>query len=282
MGFRLDHTLRREGLGSGASKLDGLLRLLDLGLPVPAFGALDGRELDSLDTDGSLSDAAKSGLRDFVRANSNEGHPPLFALRFDCKMETPDRRPPITLLNVGLRALDAKRLLTASGASIPSDRLQKLEQGRQFTPVEEKSSAGPEGELIAAAEQCLRQYRALFPNARTCDLIVQRMVFAIASGVSGNGICCNYPECHGADRLFKGVYLPDQQGIQLRKGAWGTPQVPLSDLLHIHAPSHAALRKAHASASKRFGPNPYFEFTIEAGTLYFLQHQERERFVAHV
>ena len=262
------------------TKIDGLLRLGEMELPVPPFGALDGRELDHLRTHQRLSDSAKFGIRAFVQADMEKGHPPLYALRFDCKTEAREPRPPITLLNVGLQGVQGKPVVTASGAAVPPECLRQLEPGRQFMLRNGPNRSCPSDEVMAAAEVCLTRYLDLFPAARDCDLIVQRMVFGIAEGVSGNGICCNYPESHGAERHFRGIYLPNQQGIQLRQGAWGTPQHALSELDRIHAQSYRALKEAHASASVRFGPNPYFEFTIEAGELYFLQYQERKRLVA--
>ena len=119
-----------------------------------------------------------------------------------------------------------------------------------------------------------------FPNAADCSLIVQRMVFGSAGGVSGNGICCNYPESHGENRMFRGIFLSHQQGIQLRSGAWGTPQVDLAELENICPTSYNALKLHFHAAQDLFGPNPYFEFTLEAGELFILQHEERVRFVA--
>lgn len=271
--LELDDTVKSQ-------KAEGLLRLMEMNLRVPEFAILSEQEFMFYKSTGHLSDRLVIGLKSFIDGVRRLGQLPVFALRCEATSRSLNIRPPKTCLNIGLSCVRDEALITGGGVLLNREKLLKLEPARVIDAGQFESKHATLDVLLNAVEVIYRRLIGLGNTGLSNSLIIQRMVFGNADAHSGNGICCNYPDTHQGDRYFRGIFLPGQQGIGLKPGSWGETQVDIKELAISNPARHGAIFEAFKMAEARFGQNPYFEFTIEADQLYFLQHENRMRFVS--
>ncbi len=265
------------------NKTDGLNKLVECGVPVPEFIALenllDCHEKNSM----SLSDNFYQKIDTFVKKVKVHGYLPLFSIR--CGSKYLDKTIPIpqTLLNVGFMSLPIceYKMYDYSFNDIEEFYFQqeyfyKKRIENTFPHEKIRAFANTTEELYFWAT---RIFELLFQRGIKSGIIIQRMVFGTLDRFSGNGICCTYPEEIDGDKRFKGVFLPMQNGLSVQKGSWGEKEIPLDELLQINSRAYFELRGIYDYLETKYGEGRHLEFCVEGSNVYILDHVTRIRFV---
>jgi hypothetical protein len=265
-------------------KIRGLVQLLEAGLPVPDALFLDEAEYEHYVRHQALSSATSEAIARFVASVREAGHVPLFSVRCDSKLGPVSTYTPHSLLCVGLRTIERGRVEQFwGGREVPWPLFEQVfrERASRLSPrvLEASPGATLHEELCLWLREIYEKLRGASQPHSAC-VVIQRMVFGCLDARSGNGICCNHPGEPHPSRRFKGVFMPQQLGISLVRGSWGTTDVNLSELRNIHPRAYFELRGMFDYLEEFHGPDRYLEFTIEGERLFLLQHSTRQRLVA--
>jgi pyruvate,orthophosphate dikinase len=173
-----------------------------------------------------------------------------------------------------LRELDAQALATLAHEGIA---LVAREAGRPFPqdPIEQLEAA-VEAVLRSIGSERASAYRHLhgIPDTLGTGVLLQRMVFGNAGGVSGAGVGFTRDPATGANRLYFD-FLFDAQGEDV---VAGRHRVPDQDELARIAPTVLAeVGEVRRALEAEFRDAQEFEFTVEDGRLFVLQTRTAKR-----
>jgi pyruvate,orthophosphate dikinase len=170
--------------------------------------------------------------------------------------------------------LDARTLAELTGEHL--ERYRAL-SGKPFpqNPLDQVEAA-VRGVLASWDAPKARDYRRLheLPEALGTAVILQRMVFGNAGGVSGSGVGFTRDPATGERRPYV-EFLPDAQGEDI-VGGRRTPDG--AGQLALLAPEvHQRLDQVCHALEAEFRDAQEFEFTVQDGELYLLQSRTAKR-----
>ena len=172
------------------------------------------------------------------------------------------------------RDLDTRTL-----AELVRDHLERFRalSGKPFSqnPIDQVEAA-VRGVLESWQAPKAREYRRLhdLPETLGTAVILQRMVFGNAGGVSGSGVGFTRDPATGERRPYI-EFLPDAQGEDI-VGGRSTPEG--AGQLALLAPEvHRRLDEVCRVLEAEFGDAQEFEFTVQDGELFLLQTRTAKR-----
>ena len=193
----------------------------------------------------------------------------------DCPLEPFERATASRLRDAGLsspRDLDAvalaelvgehlERYRALTGEGFPQDPLEQLERAVR-------------GVLASWQAPKARDYRRLhdLPETPGTAVIIQRMVFGNAGGLSGSGVGFTRDPATGERRPYI-EFMLDAQGEDVVGGR----HAPADELGAVAPGLDRRLRDVCAALEGEFGDAQEFEFTVQDGELYLLQCRRAAR-----
>lgn len=268
----------------------GIARLMALGLPTPPALVISTSLARSHQETGEFPKRFMPQLeRELEALETVTGkrfgdpqNPLLVSVRSGAMISMPGMME--TVLNVGLTATVGTTLAARFGASFVEDCRRHLREGLGAYCFDLADSTAKE-QLLLAIKSVLNSWQS--PRAQAyrrehgiddqlgTAITIQAMVFGnqVGIGESGTGVVMSHhPDT--AEPMLYGNYLPSAQGHDLVSGET-TPDA--IEVLLERKPEYATqLSGALALLESEVGGPVEVEFTIENGTLYFLQFRKEK------
>ena len=269
----------KEGINNIMNKYTMLQKLVSDKILVPEMIYIDESEFEFYDKNKEVTEVTKKKIECFIREIVEANHLPLVSIRCESKVNVLyEERAPISIVNVGIRYL---KYFSGNYSNYDFEQLYEcyLDRAKHYGMDKEEKIFDSTSEEIIYSVMCVYKRMLITGYRGDKGIIIQRMVMGNYDEKSGTGICCNYPGTVTKESYCKGIFIPRMVGIPSIKGCWGIGEMNLDEFQDINPKAYKIVVEIFRFLEKKYGPNPYIEFTCEGEQVYILQYEIRQRLV---